>query len=106
MTASALDDVMAEKREKEPFIQKGDEVHIFRPGSLSGLWKVAAARYMSNKETDTRIEMVLSRGGGMMFKIKFDETSMRLRNNTPDYMLSRDIFVKKPLNIKPKDARP
>jgi hypothetical protein len=97
---------MTGKREKDPFIQKGDEVHIYRPGGLAGLWKVATARYMSRDESDPRIEMVLSKGGGMMFKIKFDEKSMRVRNNTPDYMLSRDIAVKKPLSLKPKEPRP
>lgn len=97
---------MAGKREKEPFIQKGDEVHIYRPGGLAGLWKVASARYMSRDDHDHRIEMVLSKGGGMMFKIKFDEKSMRLHNHTPDYMLSRDIAVKKPLVFKPREPKP
>lgn len=97
---------MPGKREKDPFIQKGDEVRIYRPGGLAGLWKVATARYMSSKETDHRIEMVVSKGGGMMFKVKFDENSMRVRNNTPDYMLSRNIAVKKPLAFKLKEPKP
>jgi len=97
---------MVGRREKEPFIQKGDEVHIYRPGALAGLWKVAAARYMSRDERDQRIEMVLSKGGSMMFKIRFDEKSMRLRNNTSDYMLSRGIAVKKPLVFKPREPKP
>ena len=96
---------MTGKREKDPFIQKGDAVRIHRPGGIAGLWKVASARYMSSNETDHRIEMVLSKGGGMMFKVKFDEASMRVRNDTPDYMLSRNIAVKKPLALKPREPK-
>lgn len=105
MTVSVLE-VMVGKREKDPFIQKGDEVRIRRPAGAAGLWKVATARYVSKDDTDPRIEMVLSKGGGSLFKIMFDETAMQVRNNTPRYMLSRDIAVKKPLVLKPREPKP
>lgn len=97
---------MTGKREKDPFIQKGDEVHIRRPGGAAGLWKVASARYVTKDTADPRIEMVLSKGGGSMFKIKFDAASMQVRNNTPRYMLSRNIAVKKPIALKPRGSNP
>jgi hypothetical protein len=97
---------MKGKREREPFIQKGDEVHITRPGGMAGFWKVAAARYAHDNETDHRIDMVLTRGGGMMFKIAFDEKTMRVKNSTPDYMLARGISVGKPVTVKRREPKP
>jgi len=94
---------MAAPRKKEPFIQKGDAVHIQRPGNISGTWKVLAARF---KPASLDIELVLSRSSALTFKTVFDEATMRVTSHIPDYILNRDIDVKRPVSLKPKKGGP
>lgn len=95
---------MVRPREKDPFIQKGDDVIVNRPNHLAGTWRVLAARYASATITDPRVEVVLRRGGASMtFKTIFDEKSMRVKSNRPDYMLGRDIRVQKPIRFRPPE---
>ena len=91
------------RREKEPFIHKGDKILMER-GTPGGIWDVMAARWAREDENDDRIELVLSRGGGtsMAFKTVFNEQTMRHQSNWPRHILSRDITVGKPLQFKPK----
>lgn len=91
---------MTAPRKKEPFIQKGDEVHIRRPGNISGTWKVLAARFKPAAGHD--IELVLSRSSALTFKTMFDDATMHVKSGTPGYQLNRDIDVKKPLSFKHK----
>lgn len=85
------------RREEEPFIAKGDQVTIRRAGAISGIWRVAAARYASANPEDTRIEMVLSRGTSMNFKAVYDPATMTVKSNAPPHMLARDLRVGKAL---------
>jgi len=84
-------------REKQPFIAKGDDVTIRRSGAISGIWRVAAARYANDNPEDARIEMVLSRGSAMTFKTLYDPKTMTVKSNTPPHILSRDTRVGKPV---------
>jgi hypothetical protein len=91
------------RREKEPFIYKGDRI-LVEHGGPGGIWDVRAARWAHADENDDRIELVLGRGGGpsMCFKTVFSEQTMRHQSNWPRHILSRDITVGKPLQYKPK----
>lgn len=83
-------------REKHPFISKGDDVTIRKSGAISGVWRVAAARYANDNPEDNRINLVLSRGSSsMMFKTPYDPQTMTVKNNTPPHILSRDMRVGK-----------
>lgn len=85
------------RREEEPFIAKGDQVTIRRPSAVSGIWRVAAARYASSNPEDPRIEVVLNRGASMHFKTVYDPATMTVKSGAPPHMLSRDVRVGKAL---------
>lgn len=91
------------RREKEPFIHKGDRILIER-GGPGGIWDVMVARWArAEDENDHHIELVLARGStSMAFKTTFNEQTMRHQSNWPQHILSRDISVGKPLQYKPK----
>lgn len=94
---------MAQRREKEPFIHKGDTVCIDRAGTVSGSWDVMDARWKNRDDAfDRNIELVLGRGGSSRFKIAFNGECMRHYSRWPEDVLSRDISVQKPIQFRPK----
>jgi hypothetical protein len=86
------------RREEEPFIAKGDQVTIRRAGAISGIWRVAAARYASADPEDARIEMVINRGASMNVKTLYDPATMSVKSGAPLHMLSRDVRVGKAID--------
>ncbi|MBI1214301.1 MAG: hypothetical protein GC185_00615 [Alphaproteobacteria bacterium] len=86
---------MKPRREKEPPISAGDEIHIERGGG-AGRWKVRAARY--ERADSDKISLVLSRGS-QAFKTAFNAETMRQIDNTPAYMLSREITLPKKIRL-------
>lgn len=94
------------RREEEPFIAKGDQVTIRRAGAISGIWRVAAARYASANPEDARIEMVLNRGASMNFKTVYDPATMTVKSGAPPHMLARDLRVGKAVDpVKRRGGR-
>jgi hypothetical protein len=87
---------MKPRREKEPPISAGDEIHIERGGG-AGRWQVRAARY--EKADGDKITLVLGRGG-TAFKTVFNAQTMRHIDKTPAYMLSREIRVPGKIRLK------
>jgi hypothetical protein len=93
---------MGKRREKEPFINRGDRI-LIKNGSCGGTWNVLAARWAKGDDAaDDRIEVVLGRGTGMNLKTIFNAENMQHQSNWPREVLSRDINVQKPLKFRPK----
>ncbi len=92
---------MAPRREKEPFIHRGDKI-LITGGSVGGSWAVTESRWAKREDArDERIELILSRGS-MHFKTIFNAETMRHQSNQPPDRLSRDINVRKPLQFRRK----
>lgn len=92
---------MPQKREKEPFIKKGDDVFITRGGGAGGAWKVAAVRWRDSHSS--RIELVLRRGS-TGFKTEFNRETMQVRSNRPVHKLTRSLNPPKTATFGKKAA--
>jgi hypothetical protein len=88
---------MGQRREKEPFIRKGDRIRI--AGTPLGSWDVLDARWADAKPEDERIRLVLGRGS-TRFPVVFDPARMQHESLAPGNILSRDIIVNRPVRVR------